>query len=76
MFLICIEKAVRIGSVEVFLALLTDEAVELAVLMNVIAASNGFSGEDVRKLRESCEEQVKRINGTIRLDDAVRWQNS
>lgn len=30
----------------------------------------------VRKLRESCEEQVKRINGTIRLDDAVRWQNS
>ena len=51
-------------------------AVELAVLMNVIAASNGFSGEDVRKLRESCEEQVKRINGTIRLDDAVRWQNS
>ena len=51
-------------------------AVELAVLMNVIAASNGFSGEDVRKLRESCEEQVKRINGTIRLDDAIRWQNS
>ena len=51
-------------------------AVELSVLMNVLAASNGFSGKDVRALRKSCEEEVKRINGTIRVEDAVRWQNS
>ncbi|MBO4309013.1 MAG: hypothetical protein J5885_04195 [Clostridia bacterium] len=51
-------------------------AVELSVLMNVLAASNGFAGKDVRALRESCEEEVKRLNGTLRVEDAVRWQNS
>ena len=43
---------------------------------NIIAATNHFSKEEVRELRESCEEEVKRLNGTLRLDDAVRWQNS
>lgn len=51
-------------------------AVELSVLLNIIAATNHFSKEEVRELRESCEEEVKRLNGTLRLDDAVRWQNS
>lgn len=48
-----------------------DDVVWFRHIMNVHIFKIG-----VRKLRESCEEQVKRINGTIRLDDAVRWQNS
>ena len=51
-------------------------AVELSMLMNVLAATNHFSKDEIRALRESCEEEVKKLNGTLRLDDAVRWQNS
>lgn len=51
-------------------------AVELSMLLNIVAATNHFSKEEVRQLRESCEEEVKRLNGTLRLDDAVRWQSS
>lgn len=51
-------------------------AVELSLLLNILAASNNFSKDDVRALRESCEEEVKKLNGTLRLDDAIRWQNS
>lgn len=51
-------------------------AVELSLLLNILAASNKFSPEDVRAMRETCEDEVKRINGTMSLDEAIRWQNS
>ena len=49
-------------------------AVELAVLSNLDAATHKYNNADVRKLRESIETEVKRINGILRLEDAVRWQ--
>lgn len=51
-------------------------AVELSLLLNILAATNKFSPEDVRALRETCEDEVKRINGTMCLDEAIRWQDS
>ena len=30
----------------------------------------------LEKLRGECEEEVKRINGTLSLDTAVKWQVS
>jgi len=49
-------------------------AVELALLSNLDAATHKYNNADVRKLRESIETEVKRINGIMRLEDAVRWQ--
>lgn len=51
-------------------------AVELSLLLNILAASNKFSPEDVRAMRETCEDEDKRINGTMSLDEAIKWQNS
>lgn len=51
-------------------------AVELSLLMNILAASNKFSPDEVHAMRETCEDEVKRINGVMKLDKAVEWQNS
>ena len=50
-------------------------AVELAVLSNIDAAANRFKESDVRALRETCEDEVKRINGILCLEKAARWQS-
>lgn len=49
-------------------------AVELAMMMNVIAAVNRVENEDLEKLRGLCIEDVRRLNGSIKFDDAVRLQ--
>lgn len=49
-------------------------AVELGMLMNVVAATHGIPEEALEKLRGDCEEEIKRINGTLSLDTAVKWQ--
>ena len=51
-------------------------AVELSLLLNIMAASNKFPPDEVRAMRETCEDEVKQINGTMRLDEAIRWQDS
>ncbi len=50
-------------------------AVELAVLSNVIAAQQDLSPDVLDRIRGACTNEVKRINGTISFEDAVRWQN-
>ncbi len=50
-------------------------AVELAVLSNVIAAQQDLSPDVLDRIRGACANEVKRINGTISFEDAVRWQN-
>ena len=50
-------------------------AVELGMLMNVMAATHEIPQDALVKLRGDCEEEIKRINGTLSLDTAVKWQS-
>ena len=50
-------------------------AVELGMLMNVMAATHDIPRDALDKLRGDCEEEIKRINGTLSLDTAVKWQS-
>ena len=47
------------------------EAVELAKLTHMVAPLCDLDDEDLRKLHVACVDEVKRINGALRLDRAV-----
>lgn len=50
-------------------------AVELSVLANVIASQEGIPEESMDRLRGICTNEVKKLNGSISYEDAVRWQS-
>lgn len=50
-------------------------AIEMAMMMNILAAYCGVKEETLAGLRQSCIEEVKRINGMLSFDDAYHWQN-
>ena len=49
-------------------------AVEQAMMMNVLAANYDIAPETLARLRGSCVQEVKRLNGTFSLEDAVDLQ--
>jgi hypothetical protein len=49
-------------------------AVELAITMNLVAASSNIDKIGLERLRGNCAEEVKRVNGLITFDDAYNWQ--
>lgn len=49
-------------------------AVEMAVMMNVVAATNEIDPLTLERLRGECVKEVKRTNGTFSFKDAVDWQ--
>ena len=49
-------------------------AVELAVTMNVVAASQNIDKVSLERLRGECVKEVKRMNGSFTFDDAYDWQ--
>ncbi len=51
-------------------------AVETSKLSHVIAYSHGVDEETLRKLQGMCAEEVKRINGAVKFEDAYRYQRS
>lgn len=50
-------------------------AVELSMMLHVTAAPNEIDEDTLTRLRGLCVEEVKRLRGSVRLDDAVRFQN-
>ena len=48
--------------------------VELAVTMNIVAATNNISREQIRDLRATCVSEVKRTSGSYSLLDAYEMQ--
>jgi len=50
------------------------EAVELAKLSHMMAASSDIDEDTLRRLHVRCIEEVKRVNGVVRLEDAVKFQ--
>ena len=50
-------------------------AVEMAMMMNLVAAFNDVDPDSLEKLRGECIKEVKRLNGSFSMKDAVDWQN-
>ena len=50
-------------------------AVEMDMMMNVVAAGMEIPEEQLRALRGRCVQEVKKTQGTVTLDDAVAYQN-
>lgn len=51
-------------------------AVELGAITHMLAALNNIEDETLFKLRQMCTDEVKRINGVINFEKAVRYQRS
>ena len=49
--------------------------VELAMIMNLMAANYDIDPETLERLRGSCVREVKRLGGSFSMEDAVEWQN-
>lgn len=49
-------------------------AVEMAMMMNVIASSQNIDKLSLERLRGECVKEVKRTNGLFSFEDAVDWQ--
>lgn len=49
--------------------------VELTMLMNLLAAAYNLDTSEIQKLRHRCIREVKKINGRIDLEQAVKYQN-
>ena len=49
-------------------------AVEVDMMMNVVAGNMGIEEDALRQLRARCVQEVKKTSGTISFDDAVKYQ--
>ncbi len=54
--------------------LLFKQAVELDMVMNVLAAGMEISDDALHSLRGRCVQNVKKTNGSVTLDSAVEYQ--
>ena len=65
----------KIGDTENRLArVLFKQGLELAMLMHVVAAANDIREQDLDALRKLCVDEVSRLGGKYKFDDAVRFQ--
>lgn len=49
-------------------------AVEIAIMENLIALQQDIDPLSLERLRGECVQEVKRLNGSFRFEDAVEWQ--
>ncbi len=54
--------------------MLFKQSVELAMLMNIIAATQDIDRDTLSRLRGECVKEVKKTNGNFSFKDAVDWQ--
>lgn len=50
-------------------------AVEMAMMMNILAAHCEIDEKNLALLRNSCIDEVRKINGMLKFEDAYHWQN-
>ena len=55
-------------------SLLFKTAVELSMMLHMTAANYDIDEEMLSRLRGMCVKEVKRLHGTVSLDDAVKFQ--
>ena len=51
-------------------------AVEMAKLEQMLASINEMDDETIERLHKCCVDEVKKINGIIKMEDAVKYQRS
>lgn len=51
-------------------------AVEVSVLANMIASLKNVSELEMTRIRELCEKEVRKLNGALYAEEAIRWQSS
>lgn len=68
-------KATIKGTEQRLARLLFKVAVELGKLSHMLAAANDVDEETLRQLHVMCQNEVRRINGIIDYEDAVKYQN-
>ena len=49
--------------------------VEISLMMNVLATTKGIKRENLEQLRQLCEEEVRKTNGSISIWKALEWQD-
>ena len=49
-------------------------AVEMAMMMNILASMQDIDPISLQRLRGECVWEVKRLNGSFTFEDAVEWQ--
>ena len=49
-------------------------AVEMAMMMNILASMQEIDDITLQRLRGECVREVKRLNGSFTFEDAVEWQ--
>lgn len=49
-------------------------AVEMAMMMNLMAAEQDIDKVSLERLRGECVKEVKRLNGSFSFEDAYDWQ--
>ena len=49
-------------------------AVEMAMMMNILASMQDIDQITLQRLRAECVKEVKRLNGGFSFEDAVEWQ--
>lgn len=49
-------------------------AVEMAMMMNLMAADQDVDKVSLERLRGECVKEVKRLNGSFTFEDAYDWQ--
>ncbi len=54
--------------------LLFKMAVEQAVTSNILAAVCEVDHQELERLRNQCIQQIRKTNGMISFDEALRWQ--
>lgn len=50
-------------------------AVEQDMISNIVAAVYEITPDDIERLRVRCIREIKRTNGEVKLEDAVKYQN-
>ena len=49
-------------------------AVEQAVMSNILAAVCEVDQQELERLRNQCIQQIRKTNGMISFDEALKWQ--
>ena len=67
-------KGITAESTNKISKILFKQSVELAMLMNIVAATQDIDRDTLSRLRGECVREVKRLNGNFTFEDAMDWQ--
>ena len=51
------------------------KGIEMSIIKNILATNERIKDISLSKLQGQCVEEVKRINGVLSTEEAIKWQN-